>query len=181
MGCWGKLLTYPLISDLNCTIRTGFRHVASPFLDSLLNSLYIPSRMKLKRHADKYAPLVKAAVEAKNRSHSPYSDFRVGAALLTSSGKIYTGCNIESSSFSLTICAERTALFKAVSESQKSFKAIAIASDAKDFISPCGACRQVIQDLAGNIDVVLSNKKGATKVIKMADLLPLPFDDRELR
>jgi len=137
--------------------------------------------MKVKRHDDKYSGLIKAAVRAKNRSYSPYSKFRVGAALLTSSGKIYTGCNIESSSFSLTICAERTALFKAVSESQKRFKAIAIASDAKDFISPCGACRQVILDLAGNIDVVLSNGKGSTTVIKMANLLPLPFDDRELR
>lgn len=137
--------------------------------------------MKVKRQADKYTALIKAAVRAKNRSYSPYSRFRVGAALLTSSGKIYTGCNIESSSFSLTICAERTALFKAVSESEKRFKAIAIASDAMDFISPCGACRQVIQDLAGNIDVVLSNGKRAARVIKMADLLPLPFDDRELR
>jgi cytidine deaminase len=162
-------------------ISGGFGHPNCAFLDSLLYSLYIPNRMKVKRYADTYTRLIKAALRAKNRSYSPYSKFRVGAALLTSSGKIYTGCNIESSSFSLTICAERTALFKAVSESQKKFKAIAIASDAKDFISPCGACRQVILDLAGNIDVVLSNRKGATRVMKMANLLPLPFDGRELR
>ncbi|HMD13805.1 MAG TPA: cytidine deaminase [Bacteroidota bacterium] len=125
--------------------------------------------------------LIFAAHKAKKNSYSPYSKFRVGAALLTSSGKIITGCNIENSSFSLTICAERTALFKAVSEGHKRFKAIVIASDSSSFIPPCGACRQVLSDLAGNIDVFLSNNKHDVLQSKMEDFLPMPFNDSMLK
>lgn len=125
--------------------------------------------------------LTVAAHKAKKHSYSPYSKFRVGAALLTRSGKIITGCNIENSSFSLTICAERTALFKAVSEGYNRFSAIAIASDSNDPIPPCGACRQVIMDLAGNIDVILSDSNGNIKQLKMIDFLPMPFTDRMLK
>ena len=107
--------------------------------------------------------LVSRARAAKRFSHSPYSRFRVGAAVLTSSGKVYTGCNIENSSYGLTVCAERTALFKAVSEGETSFEAIAIASDEKDATPPCGACRQVIMDLAGDIDVILSTRERQTQ------------------
>jgi cytidine deaminase len=124
----------------------------------------------------KYDALVKAARKAKQYSHSPYSKFRVGAALLTSTGKIVTGCNIENSSFSLTICAERTALFKSISEGVTKFQALAISSDSDQFIPPCGACRQVIQDLAGDIDIILSTKRGKTLVTRLRDLLPMPFD-----
>lgn len=125
--------------------------------------------------------LVAAAQKAKRYSHSPFSQFRVGAALLTASGKIITGTNIENSSFSLTICAERTALFKAVSGGFRHFRAIAITSDMPTFIPPCGACRQVIMDLAGNIDVILADVNGRTKKMKMNDLLPLPFSGDLLR
>ncbi len=125
----------------------------------------------------KYNALVKAAQKAKSRSHSPYSGFRVGAALLTSTGSVITGCNIENSSFSLTICAERTALFKAVSEGSRSFRAIAIATDSERFIPPCGACRQVIQDLAGDIDIILVTKRGKTMATRLRELLPMPFDE----
>lgn len=125
--------------------------------------------------------LILAAHKAKKHSYSPYSKFRVGAALLTSSGKIITGCNIENSSYSLTICAERTAIFKAVSEGHKRFKAIVIASDSSNFIPPCGACRQVLSDLAGNIDVFLSNKKHEVLQLKMEDFLPMPFNDSMLK
>ena len=125
--------------------------------------------------------LISAAHKAKKKSYSPYSKFRVGAALLTSSGKIITGCNIENSSYSLTICAERTALFKAVSEGHKRFKAIVIASDSSSFIPPCGACRQVLSDLAGNIDVFLSNNKHDVVQLKMEDFLPMPFNDSMLK
>jgi cytidine deaminase len=125
--------------------------------------------------------LITAAHKAKKNSYSPYSKFRVGAALLTSSGKIITGCNIENSSYSLTICAERTALFKAVSEGHKRFKAIVIASDSSSFIPPCGACRQVLSDLAGNIDVFLSNNKHEVLQLKMEDFLPMPFNDSMLK
>jgi cytidine deaminase len=128
----------------------------------------------------KYRDLIAAAVKAKSRSHSPYSGFRVGAALLARSGKVYSGCNIESSSFSLTVCAERTALFKAVSESDRKFKAMAIATDSPRFVSPCGACRQVILDLAGSIDIVLVNSGGKTRTYRSKSLLPAPFLDKLL-
>ncbi len=127
-----------------------------------------------------FKELVKAARKAKRYSHSPFSNYRVGAALLTSTGKIYTGCNIENSSYSLTICAERTALFKAVSEGEKKFVAIAISNDDKEFASPCGACRQVINELAGEIDIILTNGKGKIKKFKTSELLPYPFTSKNL-
>ena len=122
-----------------------------------------------------YKNLVKAALDAKSKALPTYSDFYVGAALLTNDDKIYSGCNIESSSYSLTICAERTAIFKAVSEGERKFKAIAVAADTEDFISPCGACRQVISDLCGEIDVVLVNSKGNFTIKKTSELLPFAF------
>jgi cytidine deaminase len=122
-----------------------------------------------------YTTLAARARAAMKHSYSPYSHFRVGAALLTSKGKVYTGCNIENSSYGLTMCAERTALFKAISEGEKRFTALAITSDDDTFTPPCGACRQVIMDLAGNIDIVLSRKDGTLQVLRTADLLPLPF------
>jgi cytidine deaminase len=128
-----------------------------------------------------YTLLAARAREAKKHSFSPYSRFRVGAALLTTDGRIITGCNIENSSYGLTICAERTALFKAVSEGEDSFAAIAIASDEDSFTPPCGACRQVIFELAGNIDVVLTKKNGSYVTRKVVDLLPHPFDGHNLK
>ena len=127
---------------------------------------------------ENFQRLIPEALKAKKNSYSPYSKFRVGAALLSQSGKIFTGCNIENSSFSLTQCAERTALFKAISESERKFTAIAISSDSGKYITPCGACRQVLLELAGNIDVILVNSKGKSKVTKLAKLLPLPFDGK---
>lgn len=127
-----------------------------------------------------YKTLSKRALAARTLSHSPYSHFRVGAALLTKTGKIFTGCNVETSSYSLTMCAERTALFKAMSEGHRKFRAIAIASDEAGFTPPCGACRQVILDLAGNIDVILTKKNGETKIIAMNELLPHAFTKRNL-
>src|SRR3990172_4324879 len=119
-----------------------------------------------------YADLAKAAQKAKSFAHAPYSKFRVGAALLTRTGKVYTGCNIENSSYSLTICAERTAIFKAVSEGQTRFTAIAVSSDDPGFTPPCGACRQVLMDLAGNIDFVMVNGREQLKVIPLKVLVP---------
>lgn len=127
-----------------------------------------------------YTTLVKRAQSAKKHSYSPYSRFRVGAALLTRSGKIITGCNVENSSYGLTICAERTAIFKAISEGHKSFKAIAIATDEHSFTEPCGACRQVLMDLAGDIDFIMSKPNGETQVLKMSQLLPFPFGSKNL-
>ena len=128
-----------------------------------------------------YKSLAEKAVEAKSKALPTYSNFHVGAALLTEDDKIYTGCNIESSSYSLTICAERTAIFKAISEGERKFKAIAVAGDTEGFISPCGACRQVISDLCGDIDVVLINSKNETKVMKTSELLPFAFSDKDLK
>jgi cytidine deaminase len=122
-----------------------------------------------------YRSLVRKALQARKHSHSPYSGFRVGAALLTKDGHVSTGCNVENSSFSLTICAERSAIFKAFSDGKRKFSAIAVASDGDAMVSPCGACRQVLIDLMPEIDVVLSNSRGRFIVIKAADLLPFPF------
>jgi cytidine deaminase len=128
-----------------------------------------------------YKKLVKAAVDVKSKALPTYSKFYVGAAVLTSDDKIYTGCNIESSSYSLTICAERTAIFKAISEGERKFKAIAVAGDTDDFISPCGACRQIISDLCGEIDLVLVNSKGDFTVKKTSELLPTAFGKDALK
>lgn len=127
-----------------------------------------------------YEQLVKDAVAAKKRAHAPYSKFRVGAALLASSGKIYKGCNVEISTYALTICAERTAIFKAISEGESRFKAIAVVSDDPGYTPPCGACRQVLMDLAGNIDFIMVNSRGNVRVLKMRSLLPHAFGQKNL-
>lgn len=127
-----------------------------------------------------YIELVEAARRAKRRAFAPYSHFHVGAALLSSNGRIYSGCNVEISTYALTLCAERTAIFKAVSEGERNFKAIAVVSDDPDFTPPCGACRQVLMDLAGNIDFLMINGKGAVKVLSMKTLLPHAFGKKNL-
>jgi cytidine deaminase len=127
-----------------------------------------------------YNKLAELAVEAKEKALPFYSKFHVGAALLTSEGKVYSGINIESSSYSLTICAERTAIFKALSEGEKNFRAVAIASDFDGYCPPCGSCRQVILDLCGDIDVVMVNHKKEIKVLKASELLPYAFGDSNL-
>ncbi len=128
-----------------------------------------------------YKELAKKAVAAKRFSHSPYSRFRVGAALLSRGRKLWTGTNIEISTYALTICAERTAIFKAVSEGHRKFRAIAIATDETSFTPPCGACRQVLMDLAGDIDCIMTNKHGDLRVMKVSDLLPLAFGPENLQ
>lgn len=127
-----------------------------------------------------YKTLAQRALIAKRFSHSPYSRFRVGAALLTDNGKVFTGCNIEISTYALTICAERTAIFKAYSEGHRRFKAVAIATDEAGFTSPCGACRQVLMDLGGDIDCILTKRNGDLMILKLSDLLPMAFGPRNL-
>lgn len=130
----------------------------------------------------KHDELIKLAIEAKKFAHAPYSKFKVGAAILTEDGEIFTGCNIENSSYSLTVCAERVAIFKAYSTGKKKFKSIAIVSDSKNYISPCGACRQVLMDLAGGeLEVILTNSAGKKKIVKLSDLMPLPFSSKDLK
>jgi len=123
----------------------------------------------------RYHALVTAAKKAKLKAYAPYSNFRVGAAIRTKQGRVYTGCNIENSSYGLTICAERIAIFKAISEGEKEFTAIAVASDDADFCPPCGACRQVLMDLAPGVDFVMINSKGQEKVVTLSELFPYPF------
>ncbi|MEX1276787.1 MAG: cytidine deaminase [Bacteroidota bacterium] len=127
-----------------------------------------------------YIELVETARRAKRRAFAPYSHFHVGAALLSGNGRIYSGCNVEISTYALTICAERTAIFKAISEGERNFKAIAVVSDDPDFTPPCGACRQVLMDLAGNIDFLMVNAKGRIKVLTMKTLLPHAFGKKNL-
>lgn len=128
-----------------------------------------------------YKILAAKAVEAKKNSLAPYSKFHVGAALLTENDKIYTGVNVETSSYGLTMCAERTAAFKAISEGERKFTAIVLASDDPDFCPPCGACRQVLWDLCGDIDFVFVNHKEELMIRKLSELIPLAFGDERLK
>jgi cytidine deaminase len=128
-----------------------------------------------------YRELSEAAQKAKLHAYAPYSEFNVGAALLTADGQIFTGCNIENSSYGLTMCAERVAIFKAISHGASNFKAMAIVSDDPDFTLPCGACRQVLSDLAGNIDFVLMNTKQRFKIMKLNRLFPFAFTGANLK
>ena len=121
------------------------------------------------------AALVGQAREVRQRAAAPYSNFLVGSALETGGGEIFTGCNVENASYGLTICAERVAAFKAVSEGHRSFTRIAIVSDTETLTPPCGACRQVLWELCGDIEVVLADLGDRVETMKMADLLPRPF------
>lgn len=121
------------------------------------------------------ALLVKAALSARSRAYAPYSNFRVGAAILTGKGKVITGCNIENSSYGLTCCAERVALYKAVSEGERHFQAMAVVSDSGEYCSPCGACRQVLAEFGDRLLVYMVNSAGEYMVRTLADLLPERF------
>ncbi|MFZ5648670.1 MAG: cytidine deaminase [Bacillota bacterium] len=124
---------------------------------------------------DRISALINEAASARNRAYAPYSRFRVGAAVATSGGKIYSGCNVENASYGLTCCAERVALFKAVSEGEKEFTDIAVVSDSEDFCSPCGACRQVMAEFGGHITVYMCNNRGEYQLKSVSDLLPGSF------
>ncbi len=123
-----------------------------------------------------YDALILAAKQARENAHAPFSDFRVGAAVRAKSGRIYTGCNVESASYGLTCCAERTAIFKAVSEGERGFEAIAVVTDTDALTPPCGACRQIIWEFCGDVPVVLANLKGKVELESAGKLLPRPFD-----
>lgn len=127
-----------------------------------------------------YAPLIAAAKHARENAHAKYSNFKVGAGLRASSGKVYGGCNVENATYGLTVCAERVAIFKAISEGERSFDAIAVVTDTDTLTPPCGACRQLIWEFCGDVPVVMSNLKGNVEVIHMRDLFPKPFDSSNL-
>jgi len=115
------------------------------------------------------------AVDAKEKAYCPYSHLKVGAALLCGDGTIYTGANIENASFSLTICAERVAFIKAIMDREKTFNALAIASDGEDFPYPCGACLQFISEFVEDLEIILINKSGEIKKETLRGLFPHPF------
>jgi len=125
--------------------------------------------------------LVSAARAGRRRAHAPYSGFKVGAALETEDGTLITGCNVENATYGLTVCAERVAMFKAISEGHRRFRRIAVVADTAAPTPPCGACRQILWEFAGDIEVVMANTTKVTARLRLADLLPLPFDHRLLR
>ena len=127
-----------------------------------------------------YEKLFKEAEKARKKAYTPYSKFKVGAAVLTTDGKIFTGCNIENASFGLTVCAERVAILKAISEGSYKFEAMAIVGDTERPCSPCGACRQVISEFGEDIKIAMSNLKGDVKIKKISELLPEAFNKNDL-
>jgi len=126
------------------------------------------------------AELVRLARRARTRAHAPFSRFKVGAALRTRTGEIVTGCNIENATYGLTLCAERVAVFKAVSEGLKGFDAVAVVARSKRPPAPCGPCRQILWEFCGDILVHMHDLRGHTETRRLSELLPLPFDRRNL-
>ena len=127
-----------------------------------------------------YEAVVAAAKQSRENAHAAYSNFRVGAALRATSGRIFGGCNVENATYGLTVCAERIAIFKAISEGERGFDVIAVVTDSDSLTPPCGACRQLIWEFCGDVPVILANLKGKTETIAMRDLFPKPFDASSL-
>ena len=120
--------------------------------------------------------LIAAALAAREHAFAPYSKFQVGAALEDADGRIHTGCNVENATYGLTMCAERVAVFKAISEGVRQFSRVAVAADSDVLTPPCGACRQILWEFCGDIEIVLVNPRGKTESYRLADLYPKPFD-----
>jgi cytidine deaminase len=126
-------------------------------------------------------PLIETAKEARLQSVAPFSDFKVGAAVRTDSGKVYTGCNVESASYGLTVCAERVAIWKALSEGERHFTELAVVADTDTLTPPCGTCRQIIWEFARDAKIVFANLDGRNQVFNIRQLLPDAFDARFLK
>ena len=125
-------------------------------------------------------PLVVAARRARRHAVAPYSAFKVGAALETPGGEVITGCNIENATYGLTICAERVAMFTALAAGHRRFRRVAVVADTAEPTPPCGACRQILWEFGGDLEVILANLRRETARLRLSDLLPLPFDKRLL-
>ena len=127
-------------------------------------------------------PVVEAALAVRLRAHAPFSKFLVGAALETSDGQIYTGCNVENATYGLTVCAERVAAFKAISEGAKpfTFRRIVVTADTAELTPPCGACRQILWEFCGDIPLTMVNLQGVEETVQLAALFPRAFDARFL-
>jgi cytidine deaminase len=124
--------------------------------------------------------LIAAAKQARENAYAPFSNFRVGAAVRAKSGRIFSGCNVENASYGLTCCAERVAIFKAISEGERGFDAVAVVTDTESLTPPCGACRQIIWEFCGDVPVVMANLKGKAEVETAGKLLPRAFDSSNL-
>ncbi len=124
--------------------------------------------------------LIEMAKEARKNAYAPYSNFKVGAALLTKSGRVFTGCNVENSSFGASMCAERVAVFKAVNEGEREFQAIAVVTDTKEPAMPCGLCRQVLSEFSLDIKIYAANLNGDVRETTLKDLLPYAFTKKDL-
>jgi cytidine deaminase len=120
--------------------------------------------------------LTAAALAAREHAFAPFSQFKVGAALEDADGRVHTGCNVENATYGLTLCAERVAVFKAISEGARTFRRLAIAADSETLTPPCGACRQILWEFCGDIEIVLVNLAGKTATYRLKDLFPQPFD-----
>jgi len=125
--------------------------------------------------------LIAAAQRARLQSVAPFSNFLVGAAVRTANGKVYTGCNIESASYGLTVCAERVAIWKALSEGERHFTELAVVADTESLTPPCGTCRQIIWEFAKSATIIFANLKGESETLQIKDLLPRAFDARFLK
>jgi cytidine deaminase len=119
--------------------------------------------------------LAKAAKDAREKAFAPYSNFKVGAAIETADGEIFTGCNVENASYGLTVCAERVAIWKAMSEGKRDFVSLAVVAETEELTPPCGACRQIIWEFCGDIPVTLTNLSGKSETMQMSELLPRAF------
>jgi cytidine deaminase len=125
-------------------------------------------------------PLISAATAVRENAHAPFSKFKVGAAVEDDAGHIYTGCNIENATYGLTICAERVAIFKAISEGARGFRRVAVVADTGNLTPPCGACRQILWEFCGDVEIVLSNLHGKSESLQLSALFPRPFDAKFL-
>ena len=144
-------------------------------IDSIVFSPNIDWERGGKVMKKEWSKLIKEAKKVRKNAYAPHSKFKVGAALLTKSGNIYTGCNVENSSYGLSICAERSAICNAIANGEKEILAIAIVADTKMPTPPCGACRQFIQEFGKKSTIILTNPKGETKIFSQNQLLPYPF------
>ena len=122
-------------------------------------------------------PLVAAALQVREKAHAPFSNFKVGAAVEDGAGRIHTGCNVENATYGLSLCAERVAVFKAISEGAGGFRRVVVAADTEVLTPPCGACRQILWEFCGDIEIVLVNLRGKSETLKLGALFPRPFDD----
>lgn len=125
--------------------------------------------------------LIEAATAVRENAYAPFSNFRVGSALETDDGEVIAGCNVESASYGLTVCAERVAIWKAISQGKRKIRHIAVVADTEELTPPCGVCRQIIWEFGGDIPVILANLQGKVETVQMKDLLPRAFDTKFLK